>query len=142
MKKILFAFTFVLTTLLISCKQEKKQDDKPTQMEQVMAIHDEVMPKMSTINNLIQKLEPKIDTTQAGLKYEQAKKDLEGAHTFMMTWMQDFGGRFDSDEIMKGKELTDEKKKWLDEEEAKVKDLQNKINSSIKNAENLLNENE
>ncbi len=31
----------------------------------------------------------------------------------MMDWMQDFGSRFDSDEILNGKEI------WLDEEEEK-----------------------
>ena len=63
----------ILAISFTSCKQEKKEDVKPTQMEQVMAIHDEVMPKMSTINSLIEKLNAKVDTTEIGLKYEKAK---------------------------------------------------------------------
>lgn len=140
MKKIVFAFAVIFTILLISCKQEKKEA-KPTQMEEVMAIHDEVMPKMGKINTLIQELNTKIDTTEATTQYAEAKKNLEAAHKFMMDWMKGFGERFTSDEIMKGKTLSDEKKKWLDEEEEKVKELRNQINSSIENAEDLLKNN-
>ena len=136
-KKVILYFT-ILAISFTSCKQEKKEDAQPTQMEQVMAIHDEVMPKMSTINSLIEKLNDKVDTTEIGIKYEKAKADLQAANKTMMDWMVGFGDRFDTDEIMKGKALTDEKQKWLDEEEVKIKELQNQINRSIKNAEALL----
>ncbi|CAN0593892.1 unnamed protein product [Ectocarpus sp. 12 AP-2014] len=56
----------------------------------------------------------------------------------MMDWMQGFGDRFDADEILNGKDLTDEKKKWLLEEEEKVKQVKENINSSIANAEKIL----
>ena len=138
MKKILFVFTALLM-ITFSCKEEKKEGTQ-TQMQEVMAIHDEVMPKMGKINTLIQELSAKIDTTAASAQYADAKKDLEAAHKFMMDWMKGFGDRFTSDEIMKEKALSDEKKKWLDEEEEKVKELRNQINSSIENAEELLKE--
>lgn len=140
MKKIVFAFAVIFTTLLISCKQEKKEDTTPTQMEEVMAIHDEVMPKMGKLNKLIQELDAKIDTADTSAKYADAKKDLEAAHKFMMDWMKDFGDRFTSEEIMKGKALSEEKKKWLNEEEEKVEELRDQINNSIENAEKLLEE--
>ena len=57
---------------------------------------------------------------------------------YMMNWMQGFGSRFDSDEILNGKELTEQKQIWLDEEEEKVKALREQINSSIENAEKIL----
>jgi len=139
MKKIQIVFTSILMIVFSSCKEEKKVGPQ-TQMEEVMAIHDEVMPKMGRINTLIQELNAKIDTTEASIQYADAKKDLEAAHKFMMDWMKGFGDRFTSDEIMKGKSLSDEKKKWLDEEEEKVKDLRNQINSSIENAEEVLKE--
>ncbi len=138
MKNTVILFISVLIISLISCKQEKKEDEKLTQMQEVMAVHDEVMPKMSTINSLIEKLNAKVDTTETGLKYSKAAEDLKSANKTMMDWMVGFGEKFDSDEIMKGKALTDEKKKWLDEEEKKVYALKEQINSSIKNAETLL----
>ncbi|MEO9512405.1 MAG: hypothetical protein ABJN84_02785 [Flavobacteriaceae bacterium] len=108
-------------------------------MEQVMAIHDEVMPKMGTLGKLVGELKRKIDTTERGQQYEGAMKDLQAANKSMMDWMMGFGDRFDSDEILDGKELTEEKQKWLNEEEVKVKALRDHINSSIEEAEELLN---
>jgi hypothetical protein len=57
----------------------------------------------------------------------------------MMEWMQGFGERFDSDEILKGKPLTDQKKQWLDEEEEKIRALEEQINGSIARARDVLN---
>jgi len=139
-KHILAIFFSATLLLSISCKEEKKEAEKSTQMEQVMAIHDEVMPKMGKIGRLVGKLKSKVDTTATGMEYGKAMKDLQDANTSMMDWMQAFGSRFDSGEIMEGKKLSPEKQEWLDEEEEKVKMVKEKINSSITNAEALLNE--
>lgn len=125
---------FLATT---SCKEEKKEQ-LPSKMEQVMAIHDEVMPQMSTISKLVAELKPMADSTETGQPYEIAMKDLQDSHKAMMDWMAGIGNRFDSDEIMKGKALTPEKEKWLLEEEVKVKALKEQINSSISQAKELL----
>ncbi|GMN06836.1 hypothetical protein MTsPCn5_22250 [Croceitalea sp. MTPC5] len=124
----------------ISCKQEKKTETEPTQMEKVMIIHDEVMPKMGKLSKLVSELKEKVDTTETGRKYEMAMKDLQKANKSMMDWMMGFGDRFDSDEILNGKELTAEKQAWLNEEEEKVVALKEQINSSIEKAEALLND--
>ncbi len=124
----------------ISCKQEKKTETEPTQMEKVMIIHDEVMPKMGKLSKLVSELKEKVDTTETGRKYEMAMKDLQKANKSMMDWMMGFGDRFDSDEILNGKELTAEKQAWLNEEEDKVVALKEQINSSIEKAEALLND--
>ncbi|MGI9549914.1 MAG: hypothetical protein ACR2MT_01840 [Aurantibacter sp.] len=129
---------FIFCALLMSCKEEKKADT--TQMKKVMAIHDEVMPKMSTLGNMVGDLSEKEDSTEIGIKYTEARKELQDAHKSMMDWMKGFGDRFDSDEILNGKELSEEKKKWLDEEEEKVIALKNQINESIEKAEKLLNQ--
>ena len=105
-----------------------------------MAIHDEVMPKMGKLGRLVAELKEKVDTTETGQEYESAMKDLQAAHSSMMDWMQGFGERFDSDEILHGKELTAQKEEWLDEEEEKVRALKQQINSSIERAEDLLND--
>lgn len=135
MKKILLAATLVL--LSFSCKEEKETESNDL-MKQVMAIHDEVMPKMGKLGQLVGKLKPMADSLGLESPQGKAMKDLQEANMSMMDWMQGFGDRFDSDEIMKGKELSDEKKKWLDEEEEKVSLVKEKINSSIANAEALL----
>ena len=110
-------------------------------MDRVIAVHDEVMPKMGTIGKLISELEPKVDSTSVGKQYEVAIDDLKEGYNLMMDWMKGFGDRFDSDEIMEGKALTKEKEAWLIEEEENVNIMKDKINSSIANAEKLLKAN-
>lgn len=137
MKKIVVILILACSVNFFSCKEEKK-DERVMQMQEVMAIHDEVMPKMSKVSKLVGKLKPMADSLGIESPQGKAMKDLQEANMTMMDWMQDFGDRFDSDEIMDGKELSEEKKKWLDEEETKIKEVKEKINSSIANAESLL----
>ncbi len=138
-KYILFAiFTSIL---ILSCKNEKNTEKKPTQMQNVMAIHDEIMPKMGVISHLNGELSKKPDSSTIGIEYEEAINDLQAANKSMMDWMKGFGDRFDSDEIMNGKALSVQKQEWLDEEEAKVKTLRDQMFESIKNAEAILDSN-
>src|SRR5690606_29221491 len=123
-----------------ACKNGEKKEESPSQMQEVMAVHDELMPKMSEISNLMGQLEAKIDSTEATIKYQKAKKDLESAHMAMMDWMKDFGTKFDSDEILKSKELSEEKKKLLNQEQKEVIELEEQIEASIANAKKLLSE--
>ena len=148
MKKYILIIASLVLVLSIGCKEEKKvtpelneteqvsQDQN--QMKTVMAIHDEVMPKMGKIGSLVSQLRKKIDTDEGGAVEKKAMEDLQDANKSMMDWMQDFGTRFDADEIMNGKELTEEKKQWLNEEEEKVNTVKEKINTSITAAEALL----
>ena len=135
LKKILIAF--LILGLVNSCKEEKKSE-QVTQMKQVMNMHDEVMPKMGAMAKLAGQLSSKEDSTEIGMKYKTARKDLQAARDSMMDWMQDFGNKFDTDEIMNGKELSDQKQIWLNEEEERMKAVRDQINSSIAKAESLL----
>jgi outer membrane translocation and assembly module TamA len=125
-----FFFLIASFFLILSCKD--------SQMKEVMAIHDEVMPKMSVLGKMVGEITAKEDSTALGLQYKNARIDLQEAHKSMMDWMQGFGNRFDSDEILNGKKLSTQKQNWLDEEEEKVKALRDQINSSIEEAKKLL----
>ena len=139
MKKITFILFSSLLLVTISCNEEKKTDG--SQMKKVMAIHDEVMPEMSTIGNLVGELsELENDSTEIGRRYKESRKELQEAHKAMMDWMRGFGDRFDPDEILNGKKLTKQKQDWLNEEEKKVKALKAQINNSIASAKKLLNQ--
>ncbi|MFD2099888.1 hypothetical protein [Flagellimonas iocasae] len=138
MKNYISLSILILTVAFTACKEEKKASEGPTQMEHVMAVHDEVMPKMSAIGKLVGELKAKVDTTETGQQYATAMKDLQDAHAAMMDWMQNFGNRFDHEEILQGKELSEQKQVWLNEEEEKVMALKEQINGSIESAESLL----
>lgn len=136
--KLTLAIVVILFTVT-NCKNENKESSvEKSQMQEVLAVHDEVMPKMGTIGNLISQIDEKLKETDSIEAFVKANQDLKDSHKAMMDWMKGFGERFDSDEILKGKALSDEKQKHLDEEEIKVKALRDKMNSSIKNAEDLL----
>ncbi len=140
MKKYILLLVSIALSLTFACKDSKKEEEK-TQMQKVMSLHDEVMPKMGTIGKLISEINSKIETvkaTDSTLELEDAKKDLQEANKAMMDWMKGFGDRFDSDEILKGKALTDEKQKLLDEEEVSIKAVRDHMNKSIENAEIIL----
>ena len=137
MKKLFTLLTIAGLLSAISCKDSKKMDE-PTRMEQVMDIHDEVMPKMGTLGKLVGQLKPMADSLGAESIEAKAMKDLQQANKSMMDWMQGFGNRFDSEEIMNGKELSEEKEQWLKEEEEKVKKVKEDINASIQRAEEIL----
>ncbi|MET7028486.1 hypothetical protein [Sediminicola luteus] len=129
---------FVFSLVLLGCKEEKKEPNNNVQMKEVMAVHDELMPKMGKIGRLVGELNKLEDSTETGQLYKAAKIDLQEANKAMMDWMKELGDRFDYEEIMKGKELTEQKQLWLNEEENKVKVLKEKINGSIERAEKLL----
>ena len=145
MKKSVFPTAVIgcllcLSLLAGACRGEKKEtpDQDPNQMEVVLAVHDEVMPRMSEIGRLVARLKPMADSTETGLPYLKAMKDLQDAHQAMMDWMKGFGDRFDHAEIMEGKALSAEKKEWLAEEEVKVRAMRDQVVESIAAAEALL----
>jgi hypothetical protein len=131
-------FLTVVITLSLSCKKEQKRAEEITRMERVIAVHDEMMPKMGALGKLISAMEIKIDSASTENEYKNAKEDLEAAYSYMMEWMKGFGERFESDEILEGKALSKQKETWLIEEEAKVNTMKDMIQSSIANAEALL----
>lgn len=141
MKKIALLLLSTCLLMVFSCKEEKKEEGV-SQMENVMAIHDEVMPKMGEIGKLVGQLKPMADSLGMDSPEGKAMRNLQDANKSMMDWMQGIGERFDADEIMRGKALTEEKQKWLDEEEEKVNVVKEKINTSIANAKALLNSGE
>lgn len=140
MKNLLLALLVVV--LSTACKEKEAKTEEaqgPSQMEQVVAIHDELMPKMSVIGEMISKLEANIDTLNVdSLKVERIN-ELKSANQSMMSWMQEFGSSFESDEIMKGAELTEAKKQVLDQFEKSANELKDQMESAIKNAEESLN---
>lgn len=111
-----------------------------SKMEEVMVAHDEVMDKMPQLSRLINKLQTRANASYKKEKYEKAIADLKSANKSMMDWMQAFGQRFEADEMLKGKKLSEQKQKWLLEEEKNVALLKEEIESSIARAEEVLGE--
>lgn len=94
---MIIRFSFILIIALISCISCKEKDEKTLTLEkmhdEVMYIHDLVMPEMSTIRKLKKNLQKKtkedntlIDVT----KINQTIEELENGSESMMKWMEEF----------------------------------------------------
>ncbi|WP_299261541.1 hypothetical protein [uncultured Aquimarina sp.] len=138
----LYYLLFILGLILnVSCNQLSKEEQEfDALMQNVIDVHDEVMPQMGTMSSLIKDLEPKIDTTATGKSYANAQKDLKDSYDFMMDWMSDFSTKFPHGEENTTKDIEKftAKMKMLQEEEIEVNKLKDQINSSINNAKKLL----
>ncbi len=131
MKKQFILFLLFIFTLG-AVAQERSE------MEQVMEMHDKAMEKMPELVKLINQLQTASQNSVDKAKYELAIEELKTSNKSMQNWMVGFGQRFDTDEIMKGKELTKQKKEWLQEEKTKIIALEEEIDGALANAEKLL----
>ena len=136
------AGTFIV--LATACRQENKlaQEYNAT-MQEALEAHDAVMPKMGTLGELIEQLQQKsaADTLHAQA-YKKATSDLQEAHQLMMDWMKDFSEAFPnalSKETL-SQEAYQEKLPSLKEQAQKAQVMEESINNSIQNAQQLLNE--
>ena len=144
MKKVLILLALI-AGIAVSCKGETSKSNTeakvvdPYTMEGVMAVHDEVMPKMGHMVKLSSALKPLADASPEGPE-AKAIEDLKVAHEAMMTWMKEIGNTFTHEEIMKGAALSDEKKEALRIEADKIAEVKRLMLESITNAEALLKE--
>lgn len=139
MKKILFCLT-----LLSACQtgehEHKKETNSPHQklFEEVMAIHDEVMPIHHTIakyrdslTNEMQELEKKQDTALM-TRYKLIHQELDYAYKAMNLWMQEFDHNWDS-------KNPDEQRAYLEKEKEKISKVAEKMKKSLEMAKNRKN---
>jgi len=134
-----FSVLLLSIVLIIGCKSEKVDPKLSSLMDEVMAIHDEVMPKTGAINKnkkaLKKMLTPMIeDTTKLRNQLLDTILELEDAEEGMMDWMANYKSK-----PSKLKEGVDPMAYYL-EEKKKITEVKNKMLSSIENAKVLLNE--
>ncbi len=134
---ILLLFSIVL---LFSCTEKKHANSHEDLMQAVMAVHDEVMPKMGDImkykkqiGEKIQELQAIGDSTnqEAISKLQKVSDDLEKSHMQMMDWMHEFNSDFKG---MKEEDIL----KYLNEEKAKIEQVGQLAESTLKEALEIL----
>lgn len=126
-------FYFLLCLSLASCNDEEKIALQKLS-EEVISIHDEVMPKTTgTMHEIKKQLSGKLETTDSTVIFEAIKK-LDNADEAMNVWMQDYNSMNDT---------LDNKSRYiyLKDELRKIKKVRSMILESIKEAEDLINKN-
>ena len=121
-----FLSVIVASLALLSCQNE---------MEAVVAVHDELMPKMTTISRLQEQLSESLPDSIRSEKQQAVIDELEAANDAMMVWMQDFGTAFDFEEINKGKPLTAAKQDSLKKYALSVQALKTQMLAAIANGQ-------
>lgn len=91
---LLIIISLVIISAACSKKQENQVSEKPL-YDQVMEIHDEVMPSMGELNRLKRELKDKLAaatelTPEERAALEQTIQKVESASDGMMIWMREF----------------------------------------------------
>ena len=117
--KRLFLSLIVLLPVALSCSEKKTTESRTDVLrEKVMAIHDEVMPKMNDLHKLKKQLEEEIKNSpdlvaERKEQIENQLKQVNEASEGMMQWMR----QFNPEDFKADKE---EYLKYLNEELEKV----------------------
>ncbi len=139
--KSLFPIFLLLTIISVVSCGEKKKSAKDLLYDKVIAIHDEIMPKMGDIMKYKKQLSQKMDTliaegadqnVESIESLKKTVKDLEISNDEMMNWMHQFNPEF---EDMTEKEIMD----YLNDQKTKIEKVGKTTSEALTNAEKLLN---
>ncbi len=123
------AIFLVITLLMSQCKQEKKSEVL-TLHQDIMAIHDNVMPKMSDIYRLKKSLKSMYETTKDP-SYGDLILRLNQADDMMMDWMAQY---------KQPKSNTSDDIAYLKSEKNKIKIVSATMQATIQEAQKLIDE--
>lgn len=129
MKYFLFLFAFIL----LACNGSKPQHEESSNLyDEVMAVHDEVMPKMRDIRVLTKQLK-KIDNYADNPQIMGAITQLSKADDAMMDWMAQF-------KIPKEGTQQDEKA-YLTGQMKSVNNMRDQMMAALDNAQMIVDQN-
>ena len=145
MKTSIQLITIFLFILSACGTQENKNNSNTTvsadelrnnSYQEVIALHDEVMPKMQNIISLQERIQiridslTEIDSTLAVLEeLTKLNNDLAGADKSMMDWMHKFNSKINSNDVSDEVAMT-----YLEEQKVKILEVKERMNNSINSA--------
>lgn len=131
MKLTITSMGFILLALFLTqCKDKTPQEAELDKLfDEVMVIHDDVMPKTAVIHRMKKNLKKQIQEDNLA-PITMAIKQLDEADEGMMQWMEEF-------KKPKGKTF-EEAKSYLNQEKEKISKVKKDILSAISVAEELI----
>ena len=148
MKQYFVLFSFI-SLLTFSCSSnnntaaDANQEDLAAQEEalwdEVIVVHDEVMPKMGVINKTARELKALIDNTpdlseENKKTIEEAIKNLDDADEGMMSWMSGFKQL----EKLRAEMNHEQIITYLNSEMEKISSVKKQMDSSLESGQTLL----
>lgn len=141
MKSFLLAFFAVIVLFTSSCSSSSNQQNIESLREEVIAIHDEVMPRMGELKTLRKEIAAKanelnqadsINNTTEVNELKDLAVRMDDAFEGMFVWMRQFNSSYEGME-------KDEIEAYLQEQKEKVKVVNSDIKNSIQEAKSKLN---
>lgn len=137
--KLILSILFISSMVLVSCEEKAKEPD--LLYEKVMAVHDEIMPKMGDIMKLKKQLKEKVAELNASTEVDSVKisslemaiADLDNSHEEMMGWMRQFNRDYEG---MVNEEIL----KYLNDQKARIEKVGEVTAAAIQNAQEQLAE--
>ena len=130
----------VLILLLAAACGGSQENNTDTLLDEVMAVHDEIMPKLSDMSKLRKQLKGQIDelVSQDSVgnmeliqQFQQGIEELDNSHEGMMNWMREFDNDFEG-------QTTEQILKYLNDQKGRIEEVGVKTNRAIKQAQDLL----
>lgn len=128
MKTIL---TVILSVLVSTASFTTALADNRELAKEVMAIHDAAMAKMTHMHELKLQLQEIEKKSGKSAETTSALEALKSAHKGMMDWMHEYKAPATETEFQNGED-------YLQKEKVKIQGVSDAINTSIKEAEELL----
>ena len=127
---------FMITICCIFSCKHSSNPERQAIYDQVMEIHDEVMPEMSTINKLERQLKRKLETMESQDSIIMVKgtvKRLGEAGESMMDWMHQLD--------IPGSNVSDEEAiAYLKEEKLKISSVSSRMKTAIQSGKAIMEE--
>lgn len=123
-------FLSTIAVVILSCGPVNKDPEVKNLYDEVMQVHDEVMPETSTIHKL--KKQIRNLNNQDSISYVLLKQ-LDDADESMMQWMSDFGAYKKLNDASK-----EDKLNYLNEELIKISEVSNKMKDAISDSKTYL----
>ncbi len=124
--------TLIIIAFVLGCKPGDYSPEVKQLFDEVMAIHDEVMPEMGTIHKLKKQLGPLQGNDTRSDHVEELMARLDSAGVLMMDWMADFKVPGDAEEHIQIDYLINEK--------TRIEEISNAMKSSIESAKSYLDD--
>ncbi|WP_461533901.1 hypothetical protein [Sinomicrobium sp.] len=139
----LFSLLSVIAfTATISCSDKASEEvNKYKELyQEIIAVHDEVMPKMGELNKLSKTLKEETDSVSSS--HTGILDSLKLSHTTMMDWMKDFSEKFPygTDPLQKTTEELQRDIELLKTEREEVNKMRDLIEESMAKAQKAISE--
>ena len=118
-----------LYLFLLGCSV-KSGDDIDFLFQEIMDVHDEVMPKMGKIRNLEKQCRSVALTSPDSLELIRQAEFLSNANEAMMIWMREFNSNFQGSDL--------EKREYLLAQKMQIYQVKDLMNSSLLQGEKLV----